>query len=263
VTQRWRTLVLLYPVLDARIGSGLARRRAQRVMARDERAAVLSVVERLPATILDWSSGLATLEPFDLIEVRRSLRSMSSSGGGRWWVGPREVRPELEDVAARGGTYDSIITLWPGDPDIPQCGWGCTVGPSDATFGAGFSSISTDHWPTLAGDPDPEQGYVHEWLHQVEAIYRRLGLDEATLPPLHDAGGFTSQRAVDEPPGGRSYAEHHDGGARTWKPWYIDWMTGRLRPIADAASEAAANERPGAPERPIGLTAERWALRTR
>src|ERR671912_2265390 len=49
-TQRWRTLVLLYPVMNARIGSGLTKRRAQRVMGRDERAAVEAVVERLPAT---------------------------------------------------------------------------------------------------------------------------------------------------------------------------------------------------------------------
>ena len=56
---------------------------------------------------------------------------------------------------------------------MPQCGWGCTIGPSDATFGAGFSSISTDHWRSLTTDPDPVQGYVHEWLpfglYEIEA----------------------------------------------------------------------------------------------
>ena len=174
--QRWTTLVLLYPVLDARMGSGLSRRRARRVMSREERGAVSAVIERLPSTVEAWSDGLATLEPLDVIEPRRPLQSMSSSGGGRWWIGPREVRPELEEVAASGARYDSVFALWPGDPDVPQCGWGCTQGPSDATFGAGFSSISTDHWRTLATDPDPEQGYVHEWLHQVEAVYRELGL---------------------------------------------------------------------------------------
>ena len=175
--QRWRTLVLVYPVLDARFGSGITRRRARRVMAREEREAVHSVLERLPATVLDWSSGLASLEPFDIIEVRRPVGSLSSSGQGRWWVGPREVRPELAEVAATGAEYDSVYALWPADPDVPQCGWGCTLGPSDATFGAGFSSISSDHWRTLLTDPDPTQGYVHEWLHQVEAVYpgaRRL-----------------------------------------------------------------------------------------
>jgi hypothetical protein len=255
--QRWRTLVLLYPVLDARFGSGLSRRRARRVMAREERAAVSAVVERLPATVLDWSDGLATLAPLDVIEPRRPLQSMSSTGGGRWWIGPREVRPELAEVADSGAAYDSVYALWPGDPDVPQCGWGCTEGPSDATFGAGFSSISTDHWRSLETAPDPEQGYVHEWLHQVEAVFRRLGLSEAELPGLHDAGAFTSRRPADEPPFGRTYAEYHDGfggreGSRTWSPWYRDWMTGRLTP---------AGERLAAADSPIGLTPERWAMR--
>lgn len=251
MTERWRTLVLVYPVLDARFGSGLGRKRARRVMTRDERAAVIEVVERLPATILEWSDGLATLGPIDVVDSRRPIGSLSSSGGGRWWVGPREVRSELQAITAAGARYDSLFALWPGDPEVPQCGWGCTVGPSDATIGAGFSSISTDHWRTLATDPDPAQGYVHEWLHQVEAVYRGLGLGPDVLPDLHDAGAYTSTRLADEPPFGHSYATYHDDGARTWAPWYRDWMTGRLRPVE------AGRGRDGE----VGLTADRWRRR--
>jgi hypothetical protein len=219
------------------------------------------VLETLPATVSAWSEGAATFQPFDLIVLRRPIGSLSSSGRGRWWVGPREARPELTEVAATGASYDSVFALWPGDPDVPQCGWGCTIGPSEATFGAGFSSISTDHWQSLATDPDPAQGYVHEWLHQVEAVYRSLGLTEAELPPLHDAGAYTSTRPAVEPPYGASYAAYHDGvggrrPARTWSPWYRDWMTGRLRPADDDAAKTA-----GVADVPIGLTADRWALR--
>ena len=265
MTQAWRTLVLLYPVLDARYGSGLGRGHARRVMTRDERTAVTDVVERLPATVDAWSDGLASLAPLDIVEVRRPIRALSSSGGGRWWVGPREVRPELESIAETGATYDSIYALWPGVPAVPQCGWGCSIGPSEATFGAGFSSISTDHWRTLLTDPDPEQGYVHEWLHQVEAVYRGLGVTEVEVPPLHDAGAFTSARPIDEPPFGRSYAEYHDGGARTWVPWYRDWMTGRLLPVSSPpghANDGQGLATPLADIGAIGLTPERWALRS-
>jgi hypothetical protein len=256
--------VLLYPVLDARYGSGLSKKRAQRVMAREERETMEQFLPRIPAAVAAWSAGLAALDPFDLIVVRRPLKSLSSSGGGRWWVGPREVGPELLDVAATGAAYDSLFALWPADPSIEQCGWGCTVGASAATFGAGFSSMSTDHWRTIATDPDPEQGYVHEWLHQVESVFRGLGLSEHELPPLHDAAQFTSTRPVSEPPFGRSYADYHDGfdgrpGARTWSPWYRDYLTGRLRalPGTEAASRASLVDTP------IGLTPERWARRDR
>lgn len=228
-------------------------------MAREEREVIHGVLGRLPATVVDWSSGLAALDPFDIIEVRRPINSMSSSGQDRWWVGPREVRPELAEVAGSGARYDSVYALWPGDPDVPQCGWGCTLGPSHETFGAGFSSISTDHWRTLATEADPAQGYVHEWLHQVEAVYRALGVSEAELPPLHDAALFTSRRPADEPPFGGNYAEYHDGfggreGARTWSPWYRDWMTGQLAPAGEAHAFADPATR-------IGLTPDRWALR--
>ena len=254
MTQTWRTLVLVYPVLDARYGSGAGKSRARAVMARDERSTVSAVIDTLPATVDAWSDGLARLDPLDVVEVRRPISALSSSGGGRWWVGPREVRAELGEVAATGARYDSVYVLWPTPDDVPRCGWGCSLGPSDATFGAGFSSISTDHWRTLSTDPDPAQGYVHEWLHQVEAVYRDLGLSETELPPLHDAGAFTSARSIQEPPFGRSYAEYHDGGARTWSPWYRDWMTGRLRPVDAAAVARFA-------EVPIGLTPDRWARR--
>jgi hypothetical protein len=260
VTQPWRTLVLIYPVLDARYGSGLSKRRARAVMGRDERAAVEAVLATLPATIAEWSDGLTTLDPLDLVEVRRPITSLSSSGGGRFWVGPREVRPELGEVAATGARYDSVYALWPTDAELPRCGWGCSQGPSDATFGAGFSSISTDHWRTLSTDPDPAQGYVHEWMHQVEGVFRGLGLSESELPPLHDAGLFTSTRPLGEPPFGRTYAEYHDGlaglatAARTWSPWYRDWLTGHLRP-AGTAPETLLSA-------PIGLTPERWDRRS-
>jgi hypothetical protein len=257
MTQRWRTLVLLYPVLDARYGSGLGRKRAQRVMGREERGVIERVIEGLPAIVADWSDGLATLDPVDVIEVRRKVKSLSASGGGKWWVGPRECREELLEWAS-GDRYDHVYALWPCEPDVPQCGWGCTAAPSEATFGAGFSSISTDHWRTLATDPDPSQGYVHEWLHAVEWRYRELGLSERDLPPLHDAGEFTSARSIEGPPFGRTFAEYHDGGAgldraaRTWSPWYRDYMTGRLRPTGTDPSWDGE---------PIGLTPERWALR--
>jgi hypothetical protein len=262
-TQGFRGLALLYLVSNARYGSGLGRRRLQRVMTRPEREAVTAVLERLPDTVRAWSDGLATLEPLDIVEVRRPLASLSSTGGGRWWAGPRDCREELVELAAEH-RYDSVFVLWPAALDVPLCGWGCTVGPSDATFGAGFSSIASDHWPTLATDPDPEQGYIHEWLHQVESVYRALGVGEDELPDLHAAGDFTSTRPLVEPPFGDSYAAFHDGvaadgghparpGTRTWAPWYRDWMTGRLRRLGESATDGP----------PIGLTPQRWALRGR
>lgn len=70
MTESWCTLALVYPVLDARFGSGLGHKRARRVMAREEREAIEAVLATLPATILAWSDGAATRDA-----VRRADRA--------------------------------------------------------------------------------------------------------------------------------------------------------------------------------------------
>jgi len=87
---------------------------------------------------------------------------------------------------------------------------------------------------------------VHEWLHQVESEYREYGVTADELPTLHDAF-LSSCRPDTEPPFGKPYNEYHDAGARTWRPWYEDLMTGRVRKPDGGGC--------------FGLTPERWALR--
>ena len=243
--QVWRTLALVYLATNAKWGPRLLGRRCQRVMTRPEREVIHGILERVPAAVATWSHGNAAMEPLDIVEVRRPLGSLSHSGGGLWWAGPRDCRADILE-AAPGGGYDAIFVLWPSDGAVPLCGWGCTVGPADGVNGAGLSSIASDHWPTLATSPDPEQGYVHEWLHQVESTYRALGLSAEELPSLHDAD-LSSCRGPEDPPFGQNYAAYHDGGARTWRPWYEDYMTGRVQTRDGRGC--------------CGLTPERWALR--
>ena len=150
-------------------------------MGRDERAAVEAVLERLPATVLDWSDGLATMTPLDVIEVRRPIRSLSSSGGGRWWVAPRECREELEAVR-RARPLRLALRAVAGRPRRAAVRLGLHARPGEATFGAGFSSISTDHWPTLATDPDPPRGTSTSGSTRSSRSTASLGVDEADAP---------------------------------------------------------------------------------
>jgi hypothetical protein len=244
--QVWRTLALVYLATNARYGSGLLKRRTQRVMSREEREVIHGILERVPPTVASWSHGNAAMHPFDVVEVRRPLRSLSSSGGGNWWAGPRDCRDDVRELAG-GKQYDSIYVLWPSGGDVQHCGWGCTAGRREGIDGAGFSSIPSDHWPSLTTDTDPEQGYVHEWLHQVESEYREYGVGPDRLPSLHDAD-LSSCRPASEPPFGQPYNVYHDAGARTWRPWYEDLMTGRVRRPDGRGC--------------FGLTEELWALRS-
>jgi hypothetical protein len=217
-------------------------------MLPDELATTLGVLERVPAAVRAWSEGLAALEPFRVEVVDRPISSLSDGGGGRAWVGPGDCRPEL-DRSAPYGRFDAVLVVWPTSGDLELCGWGCSIGPSDAANGAGFSSIVSDHWRSYDTQPHPEEGFVHEWLHQVEATYRGLGFGEDIVPPLHDAEILTSARPLDEAPYGDTYRVEHDRNGHTWLPWYRDYLTGRVRRPDGRGS--------------FGLSPEVWATRRR
>jgi hypothetical protein len=142
---------------------------------------------------------------------------------------------------------DSVILVWPGDATLAGGAWGLTLGPTPAAGGAGYSAITSGSWPAYGTAIDPAHGFVHEWLHQVEAVYRDLGLGRDQLPDLHDVDGRATTRRPD-PDDGRTYVEW-ERATGSWRPWYRDWMTGTVGPA------------PGEREAIRGLTAARWALR--
>lgn len=238
-----RTIVIVYRSTDARLpGLPGRRRRVGRHMSGDEYAATLDVLARVPGAVESWSDGLAAFHPYHVVEARRPLGSLSDAGGWRWWPAPGDCGDELSR-SVRRGDYDAVLVVWPAPPDLPLCGWGCSIGPSREVFGAGYSAMISDQWTRYPILPDPEEGFVHEWLHQIEARARSAGLGPDAVPPLHDAEVLTSCRPLNEPPFGGTYRQYHDT-VETWRPWYHDWMTGRVRtPEGDGC---------------FGLTEPRW-----
>jgi hypothetical protein len=233
MTVTWRARAFLATEVDAewsgpRTGFGRApRHRLQRRMGDPEIASTIDVLRRVPAAIEAWSEGNAGMDLEDIVVVDEAVRHLTPIGDGRWWVGPEDL-PRAFWQSIRPGSVDAIYLLWPSDGATPLCGWGCTVGPGPGTAGAGFSSIVSDGW---AGYPDrlhPEEGFVHEWLHQVESVLRQRGVGPDVLPGLHDVEGRTSCRSRELPPFARTYPEHHRK-TDTWQPWYRDLMTGTVR----------------------------------
>jgi len=250
MTQTWRALALVFRSTDARWrpAAAIRRRRCVRAMGGAELETKLDALARVPLAVSTWSDDNAHLSPFDIEVVDRPIADLSSVGSAGFWVAPDDVRPELDELAPRG-RYDAIFVVWPSDGRVPLCGWGCSWGPSTAANGAGFSSITSDHWEHDASLPDPEEGFVHEWLHQVEATYRSLGAGSDVIPSLHDAETLTSCRPESEPPHGKTYRWWHDTkpDGTSWRRWYEDYMTGRIRRPDGSGC--------------FGLSPEVWALR--
>ncbi|HEU4671783.1 MAG TPA: hypothetical protein VFS32_02680 [Candidatus Limnocylindrales bacterium] len=227
----WRATVLVFRQTDAgwRTPSG-RRGRTARIATDEELATIVDQARRVPAAVEAWSEGAARIEPLDVRIVERPLVSLSPTGPDALWAGPDDVRAEI-DRLDRARRTASLFVVWPSDGRVPLCGWGCSIGPSREVRGAGFSSIVSDEWLDHARRPFPEEGFVHEWLHQVEGTLRGMGVGEARFPNLHDAEIRTSCRPRDEPPYGRTYRAWHDRNpaGHSWQEWYADWMTGRVR----------------------------------
>lgn len=229
-TPTWSTAVHVFRSIDAgwRTPDG-ARGRARRAADEEELAGIVDQLRRVPAAVETWSEGAARIEPLEIRFVDRPIVSLSPTGPNALWAGPADVRPELD--AGRRLRPASIVVVWPTDGHLPLCGWGCTIGPSPDAHGAGFSSIVSDESRDHGRRRYPEEGFVHEWLHQVEGALRGLGVGEDVLPPLHDAEVRTSCRPDAEPPYGDTYRRWHERNpaGHSWQDWYADWMTGRVR----------------------------------
>jgi hypothetical protein len=251
VTVTWRARAFLATEVDATWTAprtGLRPGKKQRMtrrMSDPEIAATVDVLRRVPAAISAWSEGAAGMELLDVMAVAEPIRRLTPIGDGRWWLGPEDLPRPFWD-AIQPGSVDAIYLVWPSDGAMPLCGWGCTVGPGPGTKGAGFSSIISDGWAGYPGRLHPEEGFVHEWLHQVESVLRGRGVGADVLPGLHDVDGRTSCRTVGLAPFGRTYPEHHQV-TDTWQPWYRDLMTGTVRG-RDVAEPPC-----------LGLRPEHWA----
>lgn len=240
---RWRLLGLVVPALDAR--AGWSRRR--RVMGGAEVEADLAMLRRVPAAIEAWSEGNVRVSRAEVVVAGGPLRGLARVGGG-WWADPDALAPLLEPHLGSPGDFDSVIVLYPADatPELSPA-WGYTWGEVGSLGGTGVSSIVSGDWPRWASIADPEHGFVHEWLHQVESVYRRLGVGEGDLPGLHDVADRRTARA-DAPDRTETYVEF-ERRTGSWRPWYRDLMTGTVGPKSGEAPRVR------------GLTGERWLLR--
>ncbi len=217
-------------------------------MSDAELVACRDMLTRTPDAVAAWSDGNALLDPIDIVTVDDPVRHLARVGGG-WWLDPDAARSQLGPFLADGQAVDSVIVLYPSDGDAGLTGaWGYTWGSVSWLGGAGFSSIVSDPWTGWAGMVDAEHGFVHEWLHQVEAVYRGRGLTLDELPTLHDVADRRTARR-DAPDRDETYVEH-ERRTRSWRPWYRDYMTGTIGP------------KTGEPPAVRGLTPERWARRT-
>jgi hypothetical protein len=224
---------------------------------------IKSTVNQVPGIARSISGGRANISRMDVVAITRPLNTLSPNGDTNKWVGPADVRGELDHYAPEGGPYDSVLVVFRNDdgtnkgPSMGGAGstaMGLATGPRigsaregwrDGTNGAGFAMIALPENEMKLGN-DKEKGYsvfLHEWLHQVEMTYWNHHTQWRDLirecdkvdpkdgktyrhVPLHCAEnhGYAINK-LPEPMIGDGYPGTAPYG---WDAWYRAFMTGQI-----------------------------------
>jgi hypothetical protein len=227
----WKALLLAYPRMDVRVGSGwFSRERFVHELPETELRDALDSFRAFPALAEELSNGEATVTA-EIVVVEEPLRSVTSTGDQRYWPAPEDTREGL-DRHAVAGRFDSLFVFWPNTnfqngTSVPCTGWGLGSGPRKGTHGATYAVVgNAQSWAWKI--PIVGEVWLHEWLHGVCDIFSRRGW----AMPQYDADGGGSHGYVQSPTTG-------------WTSFYRDLMTGQV--LEDGISR--------------GITAEAWRSR--
>jgi hypothetical protein len=230
----WKVLAIVYRQTDVNfIQADGSPDHLAASMTDDMHDLVIQTLQRAEPALHNWSHGLADWN-LTVVDAARPLGEVEQLDDG-YWVSPKAIRADLDHYAP-AGRYDSVIVVWQPTDDqggeIPVPAWGLTLPPGPWANGAGFSSITTPgsvSWWTESANP--EEVFVHEWMHQV-IFFHDIQVDL-------DAGG--------------SYGYSAAGGS--WQAFLSDVMTGQVREGDDLLGASSETWRAGTPTRPQGLIA--------
>ena len=230
-TKAWKALLLAYPRMDVRVGSGgFGRKRFVHELPDGELQDALHSFRAFPALAEELSDGEATVVA-EIVVVEEPLRSVTSTGGQQFWPSPDDTRKELARYVP-AGRFDSLFVFWPNTDlqsgaNIPCAGWGLGSGPMDGTHGATYAVVgNAQSWAWKI--PIAGEVWLHEWLHGVCRIFA----DKGYAMPQYDADGGGSHGYVQSPTTG-------------WTSFYRDLMTGQVLDNGERK----------------GITAEAWRSR--
>ncbi|GHU87270.1 hypothetical protein FACS1894202_01270 [Clostridia bacterium] len=186
----WKVLWLCYGSLNATVTRGGSSRNYAITLSEADKEIVASMPAKFKAYI-ERSADNNVSVSVDYVCPENPITSVSRVSPGddsSFWVSPADVKADL-DKYAPPGMYDSIIVASRMD-GIPRSYWGLAQGATEMSNSAGYSFVAfldgdmSWYMATTADNPYPEEVFVHEWLHQLEAFYRGKGY---TFPGVDDS----------------------------------------------------------------------------
>lgn len=220
---RFRLLLLIKPVSELTTRAGECRGR----MTAGDIADVSRIFQgNFPRSVATLTQGRVEVETSVLVS-NRPLTHVTAVGKGNYWPSPSDMAVELQDVTDPGD-YDGVFVYWMNWDGAQKKSLPGGLGyswPAQVTNGMGYSVVVYQN-PSYWRGPGPHVVWLHEWCHQLEAFYPKLGI-KLPRQGLHGTHLYPGQ-------GARWYELFLNGdvvepnGARTGLGENA-WQTGTLR----------------------------------
>ncbi|MBL7223261.1 MAG: hypothetical protein ISS72_05390 [Candidatus Brocadiae bacterium] len=237
----WKVLVVIFRHLGFSWKDGDKTVKIHKTVSPDDERRIRASFGCFAKHVFHYSSGMLRIDA-DFAVIEEPLTKLHGSGKGPFCPAPHLVRP-FTDRLLKGKQVDTVFCYVKFNgkrgPDVPAPWIAATFASSADVGGAGFVNIP---WRTnypFKGETDGEME-LHEWLHQIDWMFRHVLHYPDELVPTSDAGRFEGDnRPGGDPEYGRKRTE------TTWIRFYQHIMEDHI--TRQMWSEATMRPKPGQP----------------
>jgi len=237
----WKVLVVLFRHLEFSWKDGDKAIEVRKTISPKDEKQIHTSMACFAKHVFQFSSGMLRVDA-DFAVVDEPVKKLHGSGKGPFCPAPHLLR-WATDPLIKGKQYDTVFSYvkFNGDqgPDVPAPFIAATFASIADVGGAGFVNVP---WRTnypLPGETDGEME-LHEWLHQIDWMFRHVLHYPDELVPTSDAGRFEGEN---RPGGDPEYGRRRD--ETTWIRFYQHIMEDHI--TRQMWSEATMRPAPGQP----------------
>jgi len=212
----WKVLVVIFRHLKFAWKDGDKTVEVHKTISPADEKKIRTSFDCFAKHVFQFSSGRLRIDP-DIVVVDEPLTTLHGKGKGPFSPAPHLLRP-FTDPLVKGKQYDTVFAYVKYDrdegPNVPAPFVAATFASIQDVGGAGFVMVPWHTNYPFQGETDGEME-LHEWLHQIDWMFRHVLHYPEDLVPTSDAGRFEGEnRPGGDPEYGRKRSE------ATWIRFY-------------------------------------------
>ncbi len=237
----WKVLVVIFRHLEFAWKDGDKAIEVHKTVSPADEKKIRTSLDCFAKHVSQFSSGLLRIDA-DVQAVDEPLTKLHGKDKGPFSPAPHLLRPFIEPLL-KGKPVDTVFAYVKYDkdqgPNVPAPFVAATFASIQDVGGAGFVMVPWHTNYPFPGETDGEME-LHEWLHQIDWMFRHVLHYPEELVPTPDAGRFEGDN---RPGGDPEYARRRD--ETTWIRFYQHIMEDHI--TRQMWSEATMRPAPGQP----------------